>query len=126
MQTLFSYAANPPRAKRLRPLIAVARAAARTEVTVRFVVRTKHSQPALLLEARGGALTLDRIEASVRAQALKLHAVELLPVPGLHLYLVELARAPLCASRRNAITAEVRRCLAHEDIARSVESADDG
>lgn len=103
--------ADLPRAKRLGLPSIVARAADAVEVTARFVVRSEHSQPALLIEARGDALRVERVEASVRAQALEILAVQVLPCTGFHLYLVDIARAPFCASRRSAIALGVRRCF---------------
>jgi hypothetical protein len=103
--------ADLPRAKRLGPPRILARAADAIEVTARFVVKSEQSQPALLIQARGEALRLERVEAAVREQALEILAIQALPCTGFHLYVVEIARAPFCASRRSAIALAVRRCF---------------
>jgi hypothetical protein len=104
-----------PRAKRLGPPRVASPAAATVEVATRFVIRSEHSQPALLVEARFAALRLERVEAAVRAQALEVLTVHALPCAGLYLYLVELARPPFCANRRNAIAAGVARYFGGAD-----------
>jgi hypothetical protein len=103
--------ADVPRAKRLGPPRIVARAVDVTDVTARFVVKSEHSQPALLIQARGEALRLERLEAAVREQALEIVAIRTLPCADFYLYLVEIARAPFCVSRRSAIALGVSRCF---------------
>jgi hypothetical protein len=113
--------AELPRAKRLGPPRVAAPAAATVEVTTRFVIRSEHSQPALLVEARFEALRLERVEAAVRAQAVEVLTVQALPCAGLYLYLVEIARAPFCTSRRNAIATGVTRYFGGANAALGVQ-----